>query len=108
MSFKRNITFNLINFFMEGIVANIKSQEKRILISNKERMQNKSKKTRVATEIKKFRQALSEKDLKKAEELLRECISLIDSARLDGVYHKNWASRKVSTLMKEFNTAKAE
>ena len=91
---------------MEDIVANIKSQEKRILISNEERMQNKSKKARIATEVKKFRTALSENDLKKAEELLKNCVSLIDSARLDGVYHKNTASRKVSSLTKEFNSAK--
>lgn len=93
---------------MEGIVANIKSQEKRILISNEERMQNKSKKARVATEVKKFRTALAENDLKKAEELLKNCVSLIDSARLDGVYHRNTASRKVSVLTKEFNTASAK
>lgn len=89
-------------------MANIKSQEKRILISNEERMQNKSKKARVATEVKKFRTALAENDLKKAEELLKNCVSLIDSARLDGVYHRNTASRKVSVLTKEFNTASAK
>lgn len=89
-------------------MANIKSQEKRILISNEERMQNKSKKARVATEVKKFRVALSEGDLKKAEELLKNCISLIDSARLDGVYHRNTASRKISTLTREYNVASAK
>jgi len=89
-------------------VANIKSQEKRILISNEERMQNKSKKARIATEVKKFRTALAENDLKKAEELLKNCVSLIDSARLDGVYHKNTASRKVSALTREYNAVNAK
>ena len=93
---------------MEDIVANIKSQEKRILISNEERMQNKSKKARIATEVKKFRTALAENDLKKAEELLKNCVSLIDSARLDGVYHKNTASRKVSALTREYNAVSAK
>ena len=93
---------------MEVIVANIKSQEKRILISNEERMQNKSKKARIATEVKKFRTALTESDMKKAEELLRNCVSLIDSARLDGVYHKNTASRKVSALTREYNATSAK
>lgn len=88
-------------------MANIKSQEKRILISEKERMQNKAKKSRVATEIKKFRLALTENRIADAEELLKSCISLIDSARLDGVYHKNTASRKVSGLTIELNKAKA-
>ncbi len=89
-------------------MANIKSQEKRILISNEERMQNKAKKTRVATEIKKFKAAIAENDLKKAEELLKNCVSLIDTARLDGVYHRNTASRKVSALVKELNAASAK
>ena len=84
-------------------MANIKSQEKRILISEQERLQNKSKKSRVATEIKKFRKALSDGDMNLAQELLKSCVSLIDSARLDGVYHKNNASRKISDLTREFN-----
>lgn len=87
------------------IVANIKSQEKRILISNEERLQNKSKKSRVNTEIKKFRSALNEGDLVNAQALLKSSISLIDSARLDGVYHKNTASRKISAITREFNQA---
>ena len=89
-------------------MANIKSQEKGVLVSNEERMQNKSKKARIATEVKKFRAALTESDLKKAEELLKNCVSLIDSARLDGVYHKNTASRKVSALTREYNAASAK
>ena len=86
-------------------MANIKSQEKRILISNEERLQNKSKKSRVNTEIKKFRSALNEGDLVNAQALLKSSISLIDSARLDGVYHKNTASRKISAITREFNQA---
>lgn len=86
-------------------MANIKSQEKRILISNEERLQNKSKKSRVNTEIKKFRTALSEGKMEDAQALLKSSISLIDSARLDGVYHKNTASRKISAITREYNQA---
>lgn len=84
-------------------MANIKSQIKRIQVSNEERMQNKAKKSRVNTEVKKFRNALSAGNITEAKELLKSCTSLIDSARLDGVYHKNTASRKVSGLTREFN-----
>ncbi len=86
-------------------MANIKSQIKRIQISNEERLQNKSKKSRVNTEIKKFRTAISEGNMAQAQELLKSCTSLIDSARLDGVYHKNTAARKISTITREFNQA---
>ena len=88
-------------------MANIKSQIKRIQISENERMANKAKRSRVATEIKKFRLALAEGKIAEAQELLKSCVSLIDSARLDGVYHKNTASRKVSALTCEFNKANA-
>ncbi len=87
-------------------MANIKSQFKRIEISRKEQADNRSKKTRVATMTKKFRTALAENDIAKAEALLKETIGYIDSARLDGVYHPNCASRKIATLSKELDTAK--
>ena len=101
----REIFLVYIKFIWRIIVANIKSQIKRIEISNEERLQNKSKKSRINTEIKKFRTALSEGKIDEAQSLLKSCTSLIDSARLDGVYHKNTASRKISTITREFNQA---
>lgn len=89
-------------------MANIKSQLKRIEVSRGEQEENRAKKSRVATYTKKFRTALAENDLVKAEELLKETIGYIDSARLDGVYHPNCASRKIATLSKELATAKAQ
>ena len=88
-------------------MANIKSQLKRIEVSRKEQSENRAKKTRVATYTKKFRAAIAANELDKAEALLKETIGYIDSARLDGVYHPNCASRKVAQLSKELAQAKA-
>ena len=87
-------------------MANIKSQEKRILISEGERLDNKAKKSRVNTNIKKFNESLKSRDKQLAETLLKDTIALIDRARLDGVYHQNTASRKKSALQKALNQAK--
>ena len=87
-------------------MANIKSQLKRIEVSRKEQSDNRAKKTKVNTYVKKFRTALAENDIANAETLLKETIGLIDSARLDGVYHPNTASRKIASLSKALSDAK--
>ena len=87
-------------------MANIKSQEKRIITSAKANLANKSKKSRVATSTKKFNKAVESGNVELSEKLYKETVGYIDSARLDGVYHKNTASRKVSTLSKKLDTAK--
>ncbi len=87
-------------------MANIKSQKKRIVTSEVARVANKSKKSRIATEIRKFREQIAEKNFEQAEATLREIVSLIDRARLDNVYHANTASRKKAGLAKELHTAK--
>ncbi len=87
-------------------MANIKSQKKRIVTSEVARVANKSKKSRIATEIRKFREQIAEKNFDQAEITLREIVSLIDRARLDNVYHANTASRKKAGLARELHNAK--
>ncbi len=87
-------------------MANIKSQKKRIITSEAARVANKSKKSRIATEIRKFREAIKANELSQAEEILKNVFSLIDRARLDNVYHINTASRKKANLARELNNAK--
>ncbi|MCL2540428.1 MAG: 30S ribosomal protein S20 [Firmicutes bacterium] len=87
-------------------MANIKSQKDRIVTNEKARLLNKAKKSRIATETKKFREFLAAGKVKEAEVQLKEVISLIDKARLDNVYHSNTASRKVAALSKQLSTAK--
>lgn len=87
-------------------MANIKSQKKRILITAEENKRNTAIRSRVKNAVKKFNAAIAEKDLKLAEELLPVTIGIINKAKSDGVYHKNTASRKISTLNKSFNSIK--
>ncbi len=89
-------------------MANIKSQKKRIITSENARIANKSKKSRIATEIRKFREALTAKDFANAEAILKEVVSLIDRARLDNVYQVNTANRKKAGLARELYNAKNE
>ena len=86
-------------------MANIKSQKKRIITSENARIANKSKKSRIATEIKKFREQIEAKDFDTANQTLRLIVSLIDRARLDGVYQTNTASRKKANLARQLYKA---
>ncbi len=87
-------------------MPNIKSQKKRVLISQKENAANTSKRSRVRNAIKKYELAIAGKDIAAAEKLLPETISLIDRAKSDGIYHANTASRKVARLSKMLDEAK--
>ena len=89
-------------------MANIKSQKDRIITNEKAHQLNKSKKSRIATEARKFRELITAGDFKAAEEQLKLVIGLIDRARLDNVYHSNTASRKVANLSKTLSDAKAK
>lgn len=81
-------------------MANIKSQKKRILITKKENAINSSKRSRVKNIIKKYEAAIADKNIELATQMLPEVVSVIDTAKSDGVYKQNTVSRKVSHLSK--------
>ena len=85
-------------------MPNIKSQAKRVEVSAIENARNSAKKTKV----KKFNAAVEAKDLATAEVAYRAAIGEIDSARVDGIYHINTASRKKATLARALDALKAE
>lgn len=74
------------------------SAEKRQRQSEKHRFRNKTAKSRVKTEIKKYLQTIEQKDAVQAESQYRYVTSLIDTAAGKGIYHKNNAARKKSRL----------
>ena len=84
-------------------MANIKSAKKRILVNQTKAARNKAIKSRVKTSIKKVEAAVAAKDSAAAKAALLSTISEIDKAASKGVYHKNTASRKVSTVSKAVN-----
>ena len=85
-------------------MANIKSANKRILVTRTKAARNKSIKSAVKTSIRKVDAAVAQKDKAAAEAALTEAISTISKATSKGVYHKNNCARKVSRLTKAVNS----
>lgn len=85
-------------------MAQIKSQIKRIGTNEKARQRNVAYRSRIATQSKKVRVACEKKDVAKAQEELKLAIKLIDKSVTAGVYTRNTAARKKSSLTKLVNS----
>ena len=88
-------------------MPNIKSAKKRVSVIERRKQENRYVKSTMATMIKNFRAAVKA-DPAKAETMLKDVISYIDSAQTKGVIHKNNASRKIARLNTLLNKAKVE
>lgn len=87
-------------------MPNIKSAEKRIRTSEKNRIINKSAKSEISTYIKHFKNALSNNEIEKAEELYKQVEGLLDSAARKNIIHTNKAIRKKAHFAKLLDSAK--
>ena len=79
-------------------MANIKSAAKRIKVIDRQTLENKSLKTKIATYVKKYKVAVDNQDKEAAAKLLSETFSLIDSAVSKGTLQKATANRKKARL----------
>ncbi|MBR3104106.1 MAG: 30S ribosomal protein S20 [Lachnospiraceae bacterium] len=79
-------------------MANIKSAKKRIIVSKTREERNKAIRSGVKTAVKKVYAAIDANDKEAAKAALLNATSVIDKATSKGVYHKNYASRKISRL----------
>ena len=84
-------------------MANIKSAEKRIKVIDRQTLENKSLKTKIATYVKKYKVAVDNGEKESASKLLSETFSLIDSAVSKGTLQKATANRKKARLSKYNN-----
>ncbi len=84
-------------------MPNIKSAKKRVLVTEKKTARNKSIKSEVKTEIKKFLTTVESGDKKAATALFPHTCSVIDSAVTKGILKKNTAANKKSGLAKKLN-----
>lgn len=84
-------------------MANIKSKQKRILTNEKSRQRNKSVRSAVRTEIRKFREAVATGDKAAAEKQLRVASRALDKSVSKGVFHRNTAANKKSGMATAFN-----
>jgi small subunit ribosomal protein S20 len=88
--------------FQRPVVANIKSQLKRIKTNEKARQRNKATKSALKTSIRRFHEAAAAGDAEKATELAHSAARSLDKAASKGVIHKNQAANRKSAI-----TAKA-
>ena len=79
-------------------MANIKSAKKRILVTKTKEERNKAIRSSVKTAVKKVYTAIDANDAEAAKSALLNATGIIDKATRKGVYHKNYAARKVSRL----------
>jgi small subunit ribosomal protein S20 len=84
-------------------MPNHKSAEKRVRQNEKRRAINRSNRSRVRTQIKSLRNALSASDKTASQELLNPTLSVIDKAVNKGILHKNTAARYKSRLSAQIN-----
>lgn len=87
------------------LLANIKSAQKRILITAKKTAKNKIIKSQLKTAIRRFEEALADEDYAEAKDRLKFVEKKLDQAAAKGTIHKAKASRKVSRLAKKLNKA---
>ena len=90
-------------------MANNKSAKKRILITKRNRLQNRFYKTSVRTLTKMFFNSLdaykvdqTTENKDKAQTILNSIYSLIDKGTKKNIFHKNTAARKKSKLALSF------
>lgn len=89
-------------------MANIKSAIKRIDVTKKQTLRNKSRKSEIKTYIKSFEKAVEENNLETARELLKVIDKKLKRASLANIIHSNAASRKTSQLQKKLNQISAQ
>ncbi len=80
-----------------------KSVLKRIRQTERRTVINRANKSRLRTQVKKFRRAVAAGDLAQARELLRPTLSLIDRSIQKGILHPNTADRTKSRLRLRYN-----
>lgn len=84
-------------------MANIKSKQKRVLTNEKARLRNKSIRSAVRTEMRKFRKLVEAGDKAGAEKQLRVASRALDKSVSKGVFHRNAAANKKSGMASSFN-----
>jgi len=84
-------------------VPQIKSQMKRMRISEKQRLRNRGVKSALKTYISAFEKAFDTGDKKLCENALGVAVKSLDIAVSKGVIHKNKAANKKSKLTVKFN-----
>ena len=81
-------------------MPNHKSAEKRVRQTERRNEVNRRNRSRLRTEIKKLRTAITGKDTENSQTILPTTVSMIDKMVAKGVLHRNAAARYKSRLTK--------
>jgi len=84
-------------------LPNIKSAQKRVRVTERKRLRNKSVRTMCKTNVNKAERLIFMGDLNAAQEAVAVAITSLDKAAEKGIIHANNAARRKSRLMKKFN-----
>jgi len=84
-------------------LANSKSAEKRIRVSERRRLRNRPFRSAARTLVKKAELAIASGDQGAAQAAVQVATSTLDRVCAKGVIHKNNAARRKSRLMKKYN-----
>jgi small subunit ribosomal protein S20 len=87
-------------------VAHSLSAKKRIRQNQKQRAQNRARRTAVKTRLRAFSDALSEGDPGLAESRFRDACKLLDHEASRGLIHRNAAARRKSRLARRLGVLK--
>ncbi|GAC1339020.1 MAG: 30S ribosomal protein S20 [Beijerinckiaceae bacterium] len=85
-------------------MANTKSAKKAVRKIERRTAVNRSRRSQMRTEIRKFEDAVASGDAAAAGTALQEAAPLVMRAAQNGILHKNTASRKVSRMNKQIKT----
>ncbi len=84
-------------------MPNVKSAEKRMRQNETRKGNNRRRRSEMRTEIKRFRQLLSDKKVDDARAVLKVVYAVIDRTAQHGVIHSNTAARYKSRLARHLN-----
>ncbi len=79
-------------------MANIKSAKKRIKVTAKKQLRNKSVKSALKTNLKKFYAVVESGNKAEAQAMLPKMTAMVDKAAAKGIMHKNACAHKKSQL----------
>ncbi|MBL4935184.1 30S ribosomal protein S20 [Clostridium sp. YIM B02515] len=88
-------------------MANIKSAQKRIKVTQVKTLRNKMVKSSLKTTIKKFEASVVGGNAEEAKVAFSNTVKALDMAASKGIIHKNMAARKKSRLAAKLNAMNA-
>lgn len=84
-------------------MPNIKSAKKRVLVNKAKALRNRSARSALKTDIKKFEAAVAEGNRSEAEGAYKVAVRAVDKAAAHGLLHRNNAARKKSGMTVKLN-----